>query len=94
MKVLEDFRKATEELIKAFAEKQELDFDFSVVNNPAEIANFNLEYLFNISDIYHDLATNQPKGLIKEWYWDRQEKDHNINYYSYTMGARVLILNK
>lgn len=94
MKVLEDFRQATQKLIEAFCEKQELDFDYQVVDNPAEIASFNLEIFLNISDIYHDLATNQPKGLIIEWYWDREEKDHNINYYSYTMGARAETFNK
>lgn len=94
MKVLEDFRQATQKLIEAFCEKQELDFEFFVADNPAEIAVFNSDFYINISDIYHDLATNQPKGLIIEWYWDRLEKDHNINYYSYTMGARAETFNK
>lgn len=92
MKVLEDFQQTTQKLIQAFCEKQELDFDYSVADNAAELASFNMELFFNISDIYHNLATNQPKRLIIEWYWDRLEKDHNINYYSYTKGARVEIL--
>ena len=94
MKEIENFKQATQKLIEVFCEKQELDFDYQVTDNPAEIASFNLEIFLNISDIYHDLVTDQPKGLIIEWYWDRIEKNHNINYYAYTIGARAEIFNK
>lgn len=94
MKVLEDFQQATQDLIDEFCKKQEIEFDYFIKDNPAELASFNLEIFFNINDIYYDLQTNQPKGLIIEWYWDRIEKDHNINYYSYTMGKRAEKFNK
>lgn len=80
-------------MVEAFAKKQDLDFDFFIGDNPAEAVLFDGEMTFNLNEIWHDLATNQPKGLITEWFYENLEqynkgnKDY-INYYSWTMGKR------
>lgn len=92
-KTLKNFKKASVALVEAFAEKQDLDFEHFIGDDPAGVACFSWFYSFNISDIYHDMKTNQPKGLITEWFYEDLEqyykgsKDY-INYYSWTMGKR------
>ncbi|GIJ96581.1 hypothetical protein CAPN001_11500 [Capnocytophaga stomatis] len=92
--ILKNFEKASIQLVEAFAEKQELDFEGFVGDDPAGVACFSWSYFFNISDIYHDLKTNQPKDLIIEWHdesAERTSQDDNpkwINYQSWTMGKR------
>ncbi|MFJ1491862.1 hypothetical protein [Capnocytophaga canis] len=91
--ILENFEKASIALVEAFAEKQDLDFDFFIGDNPAEVVSFSCEITFSLNEIWHDLATNQPKGLIMEWFYENLEQYHKgnndyINYYSWTMGKR------
>ncbi|GIM60529.1 hypothetical protein CAPN008_05790 [Capnocytophaga canis] len=93
-KTLKNFEKASIALVEAFAEKQDLDFEHFIGDDPAGVACFSWFYFFNISDIYHDMKTNQPKGLIIEWHdesTERTSQDHSlkwINYNSWTMGKR------
>lgn len=45
----------------------------------------------SFSDIRHDVDTQQPEGLIFEWYWKSIDHPHTrINYKSYCMGARFV----
>lgn len=79
------------DLVKLFAEKQDLEFYGWAGGTVGEVAGF-ADYFFNLSDIIYDLETNQKKGLIMEWndyymeaHYDK--KDH-VNYKSYSKGLR------
>ncbi|GIM60059.1 hypothetical protein CAPN008_01090 [Capnocytophaga canis] len=92
-KILHNFEKASIALVEAFAEKQGLDFDFFIGDNPAEVVSFSCEITFSLNEIWHDLSTDQPKGLIMEWFYENLEQYHKgnndyINYYSWTLGKR------
>ena len=95
---IDRYEKACNDLITLFCEKQDLEFDLDfdgwVGNEVGGIASFASQYFFNLSDIIHDLKTNQKKGLILQW--QIEDVEHNlgnenpkhINYKSYTMGLR------
>ena len=90
MKVIENVNKAIEELVNVFCEKQDLDFDFWVVDNPTTTASFNSMYFFSLDDIYFDIKTKQPKHRIIE-YQDKcvDNNNFNVNYYSYCLGKEI-----
>lgn len=82
-------------LVKLFAEKQGLDFDFWVSDIIGGVASFSWHYFFTIDDIVIDLKTKQEKGLILEWHESGIENNPlKINYYSYTKGLRYKDLKK
>lgn len=85
------------QLVKEFAGKQDLEFDYWIADITGEVAVFIGEYFFDMSDIMHDLKTIQPKGLIMQWHDDSVEAhfkgiETTINYRSYCMGAIVDLL--
>jgi hypothetical protein len=88
------YEKACNDLIILFCNKQDLEFDGFVGDEIGGTASFAESYFFNLSDIIHDLKTNQKKGLILDW--QIEDVEHNlgnenpkhINYKSYTMGLR------
>ena len=76
------------EYVKRFSEKQEVYFDYWVAEIIGETAVLG-DYCFNFSDIKLDIDTDQPKGLIFNWYNDNIENEgKSINYFSYTLGLR------
>lgn len=78
-----------EYVIEAFEIKHDLEFQGFVADDIFGIADFGGTYFFNISDIYFDLISNQPKGLIIQWLEDCLEnQEQTINYRSYAMGLR------
>lgn len=82
-------------LVKLFAKKQGLDFDFWVSDIVGGVACFSHHYYFSIDDLVLDLKTKQKKGLILQWQEDGVENyPLNINYYSYTKGLRYKDLKK
>ncbi len=82
-------------LTRTFEQKQELDFEFFVADRCTGFASFGDVLVFRIDDIYHDLKTNQPKGLIIDWLYDSLEHENQtINYRSYCMGARFEEMKK
>lgn len=86
---------AIDDIIDAFAVKQDLEFQGFVSDDIFGIADFGGTYFFNISDIYHDLISNQPKGLIVEWLDDcLDNQEQTINYRSYCMGLRFKDIEK
>ena len=77
------------EYLSKFCEKQEMTNEGWVGDNTGQIALCS-DYCFNLHDIVHDINTDQPKGLIVDWYDDNLENpDKAINYYSYTQGLRI-----
>lgn len=78
-----------EAVVYEFEVKQGVEFSGFVGNDIVGLVSFNDDLFFNLSDIVLDLFTNQPIGLIIEWYYDcldNQEK--TINYKSYVSGLR------
>lgn len=82
------------EWVQKFINKQQIEFDGWVGNEVGGMASFACQYFFNLSDIILDLNTKQTKGNILNWQSEGvdfsmlSDKDHYINYKSYTMGLR------
>lgn len=90
MQLKKELENTVSKIIKAFEKKQEVYFEFFVSDDYTGIACFSNEYYINLTDICHDVFTEQPKGLIIEWQEntiDNHEKQY-INYLSYCKGAR------
>lgn len=88
-KLKQIYEKACNDYVAIFIEKQEMDFDFWVGQEVGGIASCG-DFFFNFSDIAYDINTNQPKGLIIDWYYDNLgNQDKMINYCSYTKGLRI-----
>lgn len=90
--VIEKFKKKYEEscnkYVKEFCKKQDVEFEFWISNEVGGIASCS-NYYFNFQDIVWDVNSNQPKGLIFDWYEESIENIENaINYRSYTQGLR------
>jgi hypothetical protein len=88
MKIKQEFEAAVHKIIKAFEKKQDLEFQFFVGDDVTDVAFFGDVDFFKFSDIYHDITTNQPKGLIKQCLYECLDHDNYINYKSYCMGLR------
>lgn len=80
-------------LVFVFQQKHDLP-DFEDLGITDTIVFFGDHYLFTIDNILYDLSTNQPKGLILEWFdsefntYDPTKRNVKINFYSYSMGLR------
>ena len=78
-------------LVIVFQKKHELPDYASFYSEKLAITDtlvfFGEHYLFTIDNILFDLSTNQPKGLILEWF-DTDFKGINVNFKSYSMGHR------
>lgn len=95
MRLKDNLEKATMDIVKAFEKKQEMYFQFFVADDVTGIACFGDVLYFNISDICHDIFTEQPKGLIVEWLEDCLDNPElTINYQSYCMGLRFKDIDK
>lgn len=87
--LIKKLESAVREVIKVFEEKQELNFEFFVGDDVTGFACFGCVFYFNISDIWLDLVTEQPKGRIIDWlYYCLEERGAPINYNSYTMTQK------
>ena len=74
---------------KAFCKKQGFEFDGFVGDDIGGIVMCNDMFL-NLHDVVWDVNSNQPKGLISEWYYSCFEDPQNsINYFAYTKGVRI-----
>ena len=81
------------ELVKKFAKKHGYEFSYWIGKEIGGIACFIEEYFFNMNDIYYDMKTNQPIGLIFEWQdymVENQVEECRINFESYSKWARYL----
>jgi hypothetical protein len=74
-------------LVFVFQQKHDLP-DFEDLGITDTIVFFGDHYLFTIDNILYDLFTNQPKGLILEWFDTQCNEYKQINFYSYSMGLR------
>jgi hypothetical protein len=87
-KLQKDYHDAVMAYIKAFEAKQELEFYGWVGGNLGEVAVFSDMYI-DFCDIVLDIDSQQPKGLIAEWY-ETINSEKSGNYRSYCMGYRNL----
>lgn len=73
-------------LITIFQKKHDLPYfdDFGLKDSFIYFSDF---YCFSIDNILFDLSTNQPKGLIIEWF--NADLETSINFNSYSMGLRT-----
>ncbi len=80
-------------LVFVFQQKHDLP-DFEDLEITDTVVFFGDHYLFTIDNILYDLSTNQPKGLILEWFdiefntYEPTKSNVKINFYSYSMGLR------
>ena len=73
-----------EQYVREFCEKQEMDFGGWVGNQVGGIA-YCSDFYFNFLDIVWDINSNQPKGLIIEWYYKSLDTPKlAVNYITYT----------
>jgi len=92
--LLSEYANICNKIVAKFCKKQEIEFDFWVLDEAGGIASFNTEYFFSMSDIILDLNTKQKKGLILNWQIDSVDSHlstpfaKSINYNSFIMGAR------
>lgn len=88
-KLIQEYEKYCNEIVKEFCKKQELDFEGWVRDEIGSSACCN-DISFNMYDIVWDLNSKQPKGEIINWYYDNLESSEKfINYFSYTKGLRI-----
>ena len=85
----ESYELICNDYVKEFAKKQKIEFEYWVGDDIGDRAFFNCSELsFSFDEIRHDIDTNQPKGLIIDWYYGCVENEKNMNYQSYCMGLR------
>jgi hypothetical protein len=82
------YESACNDYVKLFCHKQGLEFDGWAGDTVGSIA-FCSDMSFNLSDIVFDINTNQPKGLIIQWYNDSLESSEAntsgiMNYWTYS----------
>lgn len=95
MNLKKNLEKSVNDIVKAFEKKQELYFEFFVSDDVTGVACFSNEYYIHLSDVCHDIFTEQPKGLIVQWQDESIENENEtINYQSYCMGLRFDMVEK
>jgi len=89
-----NYKAACVAYIRAFEKKQGMEFFGWIGDYVGELADFS-GWVFNLSDIIHDIDTKQPKGNIIAWY-DAciDNAPQRINYSSWCMGLRFEQLTK
>jgi len=88
--LIHGYEKYCNGIVKAFSEKQDLDFSYWI-DRVGSIACFIDQYYFDLHDLILDLETEQPKGFILEWHdanVNNGKAEEHINYSSYIMGLR------
>lgn len=85
----EAYEKVCNDYLDLFCKKQGIIFEGWVSDQIGGIV-FCDEYFFSFPDIVWDVNSDQPKGLIMDWYHENMElPEKSINYFSYTKGLRV-----
>lgn len=91
MGLKENLEESVINVINDFKRKQDLNFEFFVGDDCTGVSCFGDEYHINLTDICHDVFTEQPKGLVIEWRHDSLKYSENqgyLSYKSYCMGDR------
>jgi hypothetical protein len=92
--IIEAYEAACNNLIKAFAEKQGLEFDYFIGSFKNGWASFNETYQFQLSDIILDLNSEQSAGFIMKWFNSDEHYEHRINYNSYILARGKVLKTK
>jgi len=84
-----EYERIVTEYVTKFCDKQEMDWNGWVGSMVGDIAECS-DFYFNLRDIIWDINSDQPKGLIIEWYYANIETpEMATNYYSYTKLTRA-----
>lgn len=81
-----EYAKICDKYIKAFEEKQDLDFEFWVGYDIGGVAAFEGDYYFSFENIIIDIERNAPTRKILE-YHDTTCNDHYPRYEHWLMGC-------
>ena len=88
------YEQVCKEYVELFCKKQDMEYNGWVGGIVGGVAYCN-DFFFNMRDIIWDINTEQPKGLIIEWYYNNiDDASKSINYYHYTKGLRKEDVNK
>lgn len=82
MELYQEYTDICQKYVDAFAKKQGLTFE-RWADEVGEVAIFNKHYFYKMSDIVHDVNTNQPRYLIRDWIFENDKKDVKIGYKEY-----------
>ena len=98
MRYLKDFERATSLLVEMFCHKHDTEIDHIICGNICGVYCTGDNY-FSLDDIYFDMKTDQPKGLIFDWQNANidahfQGIKDTINYQSWCMGLRFEEIKK
>lgn len=63
-KSIKKYHKICNKIVKKFAKKQEIEFDYWIGDKIGEIASFSESYFFNLNDIILDFLENMKPGFI------------------------------
>lgn len=82
--------------IAAFVEKHGYEFSGWVADDIGQVASFIDEYFFDFTEVTYDINTEQPKGLIFEWFDEivQHSGELHINFRSYSKGLRYTDIQK
>lgn len=89
--LIRTYEQSVNALVKAFCQKQYVKFDVDMwADRVGGVILIRDYYYLNFSDIYYDMETEQPKGMIFDWYnYLEHNKDKSfVNYESYIKGFR------
>ena len=76
------------EYIRLFCKKQDLEFDFAVLDDYLDVICFGYETFISMSDIVYDIDNKIPKGVIKDWYNYIVENENNISYRTWVKNIK------
>ena len=89
LKLQRDYDSVCNKYISKFCKKQELEFEGWVGDLVGQIA-YCGDFYYNFHDIVLDVNSEQPKGVIIDWYYDTLNNPKKaMSYYSYTKGLRM-----
>jgi len=87
MSLIAEYKAIVDKYIKAFCEKQDVEFDYWIGEDIGGTACFG-DFYFNFDDIRYDIDNNIPKETIFTWYYysidNYSESTPTINYRTYT----------
>ncbi len=85
VKLIHQYRKLCFKFSKRFCKKQGLNFESLSVHNNNIFLNCSGE-TFQMEDIFYDIRSKRPKGMILDWKFSGRYKE---TYYDYTLRMSV-----
>jgi hypothetical protein len=83
MELYQEYTDICQKYVDGFAKKQGLTFERWAGDVVGDTAVFSKSYFYKMYDIVHDVNTNQPRYLIRDWLFENDKKDVKIGYKEY-----------